>query len=42
MSWWRRYRYVILLPVIVLIILLVLLWLAPGSGDEDPFHYQFY
>ena len=42
MSGWRKYRYVILVPLIVIIVLLILLLLAPGSGREDPFFYHFY
>ena len=41
-SFLRRYRYYILIPLLILLLLALLLILAPGSGREDPFFYQFF
>jgi hypothetical protein len=37
-----RYKYYILVPVLIVLALVLLLILAPGSGREDPFFYQFF
>ncbi len=42
MGFFSRYKYYILIPVILFILLTILMFFLAGSDEGDPFVYQFF
>ena len=42
MSFIKKYKYYVLIPIVIFILFMILMFMLSGSDESDPFVYQFF